>query len=416
MAAGDDLLSLVQASFAPSPPPGLGVAVSGGGDSMALLHLLTGWRAQGGPELAAVTVDHRLRPEAAAEAALVARVCAGLAVPHTVLVWAGWDGRGNLPDHARRARYRLMADWARARGLGQVALGHTMDDQAETVLMRLARGSGVDGLSAMSASRRVQGVCFRRPLLSARRQALRDYLRAIDVPWAEDPTNDNPDYDRVVARRALATLGPVGITTEGLVATAHRLTLARDVLAHAAQDLARRAARIDAGDVILSRALFDAAPLETRTRLFAHALCWVASADYRPRFSALTDAMQRAADGYRATLHGCLIMPRKGSYHITREAVAVQGQETAADALWDRRWRHIGPDGPGISVRALGKDGLAQLPGGRDDKVPVACLMGRPALWREGRLIAAPLAGWANGWTAELACDTDDFFTSLILH
>lgn len=414
-AAEQSLLALMTATFAPSPPKGLGVAVSGGGDSMALLHLLARWRAEGGPELAAATVDHGLRPEAAAEAAFVAGVCKRLAVPHATLVWEGWDGKGNLPDRARRARYRLIADWARGRGLAQVALGHTMDDQAENFLMRLARGSGVDGLSAMASRRRVHGILFVRPLMWARRGDLRTCLRSTGAEWVDDPTNDDGAYERVQARRALAVLAPLGITAESLVATAHRLDMARDALNRAAHDLARVAARIEAGDVILRRDLFDAAPFETQARLMAHALSWIASAEYRPRFAALSEVMRKIATGRRATLHGCLIMPRKGSYHITREAVAVPG-DGPTNAVWDGRWRVSGPAGAGISVGALGKAGLVQLPEPRDRSVPEASLLAQPALWMGDRLVAAPLAGWPNGWVAELARGEEDFFTSLITH
>ena len=127
--AARHLIEMIAAAFPPSPPQRLGVAVSGGGDSVALLHLLADWARESGTELRAVTVDHGLRPEAATEAADVARACAALGVGHDILRWSGWDGRGNLPDQARRARYRLMADWAQAHGIADVALGHTADDQ-----------------------------------------------------------------------------------------------------------------------------------------------------------------------------------------------------------------------------------------------------------------------------------------------
>ena len=118
----------VRSLLAPGRFDRLGVAVSGGSDSLALLHVLADRAQEGGPELAGVTVDHGLRPEAAAEAAMVARVCAGLGVSHDTLRWQGWDGKGNLPDRARRARYGLIGDWARARGIAAVALGHTLAD------------------------------------------------------------------------------------------------------------------------------------------------------------------------------------------------------------------------------------------------------------------------------------------------
>ncbi|WP_114967069.1 tRNA lysidine(34) synthetase TilS, partial [Alkalilacustris brevis] len=183
--------------------PGLGVAVSGGGDSVALLLLVADWAAARGVRLRAVTVDHGLREGAAQEAEAVARLCAELGIGHDILRWQGWDGQGNLQDAARRARQGLIAGWARDHGLAAVALGHTRDDQAETVLMRLARGAGVDGLSGMAPLRLAVGLAWLRPLLDVGRAELRALLRARGVPWAEDPSNEDARFQRVRARRAL---------------------------------------------------------------------------------------------------------------------------------------------------------------------------------------------------------------------
>ncbi len=415
-AAEDFLSERLRAAFPPSPPARLGVAVSGGGDSMALLHLAALWARDGGPEIHAVTVDHRLRAEAALEAATVARGCAALGVSHDTLIWQGWDGRGNLQGQARQARYRLMADWAQGHGITTVALGHTADDQAETFLMRLARGSGVDGLAAMAGRRRHLGVDWVRPLMWSRRCELRDWLTARKIGWIEDPSNDDPVFDRVQARRALASLAPLGITTEGLIATADRLRLAREALAHTAHDLARRAARIAAGDVILDRALLEEAPLETQLRLLSHALCWVASAEYRPRFSALNATYGAALQGRRTTLHGCLVMPTKREFRITREAAAVASLVAPATERWDSRWRLTGPSAADLTLRALGETGLAQCPDWRASGHPRATLLAAPAVWAGDLLVAAPLAGRALGWSAELHRGDDDFFTTLIVH
>ena len=130
-----DLLAKLLDGFAASPGGRLGVAVSGGSDSVALLHLLAGHAPLRDAGLYCVTVDHGLRPESAAEARFVSELCCSLDIPHQTLCWQGWDGRGNTQDAARRARYSLMADWAHTHGIGAVALGHTQDDQAETVLM-----------------------------------------------------------------------------------------------------------------------------------------------------------------------------------------------------------------------------------------------------------------------------------------
>ncbi|WP_268234503.1 tRNA lysidine(34) synthetase TilS [Frigidibacter albus] len=409
----DPLLRTIIAALTPGRIERLGVAVSGGGDSVALLHLLAAWRAAGGPDLAAVTVDHGLRPEAAAEAEAVAVVCAGLGVPHTVLRWQ-WDRRGNLQDAARRARQRLIAEWAAGQGAGAVALGHTADDQAETVLLRLARGSGVDGLSGMAAERRAEGVLWLRPLLEVRRGALRDWLRTRGVGWAEDPSNDDPRFDRVKARQALAALAPLGLDVAGLADTAARMRMAREALAQTAQAAARGLGRIDAGDVVLASG-FAGLPEETRLRIAAHALRWIGGGDYRPRLAALQGALAAAQGGKPATLAGCLLLPEAGGLRIAREPQAVAATTGLVGDLWDGRWRLEGPGPADCEVRALGAAGLALCPGWRETGRPHAGLAATPAVWRGANLVAAPLAGHPAGWRAELACGEEDFLHSLIL-
>lgn len=413
--AADRLKELVRQHWTPGPSR-LGVAVSGGSDSLALLHLLADWAAEGGPDLSVVTVDHGLRPEARTEAEAVSAICSTLGFSHDILTWDGWDQTGNLPDQARRARYGLIAGWAATRGLDDVALGHTADDQAETFLLRLMRGSGVDGLSAMAARRRAQGLTWHRPLLAARRADLRQFLTARGVGWIDDPTNEDPAYDRVKVRQAMTHLAPLGLTVEALVATAVRLRLARQALDHLAQDTARRAAKVEAGDVILDRAFLAEAPEETRLRLIAHALVWVSGADYRPRLAALRSACDQIAQGKRVTLHGCLLMPRQKTLRITREWAAVANITSPPDQPWDGRWHLTGPMTPGLRVGALGESGLKQCPDWRATGLPRATLLASPALWDGDRLIAAPLAGQGNGWVAKLPGDGADFMAKLIVH
>ena len=191
-----ELGSALDAAVAAAPEGEIGVAVSGGGDSVALLLLLEAAAARVGRSVAAVTIDHGLRPESAGEAAAVAALCAGRGIAHETRRWEGWDEAGNLQGRARQARRALIAGWARGRGIGAVALGHTLDDQAETVVLRLARGSGVDGLAGMAAVVRAEGVLWLRPLLGVRRAALRGWLEAEGMGWSEDPSNLDLRFDR----------------------------------------------------------------------------------------------------------------------------------------------------------------------------------------------------------------------------
>ena len=379
---------------------------------MALLLLAV----DAGLQVRAVTVDHGLRPEAAAEAAWVGRLCAGLGVHHDTLRWLGWDGAGNLQDQARRARLSLIADWARAAGLGAVALGHTQDDQAETVLMRLARRAGVDGLSAMAAERRAQGMIWRRPLLSVSRDDLRAYLRASGQAWIEDPSNDMLRFDRVKARRALAALAPLGITPEVLAGVADQMRRTRSALDHQTEAAARQIVRIEGGDVVMDRAGFQAQPDEIRRRLLVGALGWVGSAEYGPRAASVQALLTAVAAGRGGTLAGCRVSLRGPRLRVAREWQAVRDVVAVPGQLWDRRWIVRGPDFNGLDVRALGEAGLSAAGDWRKSGLPRASLLASPSVWRAEVLIAAPLVGSTAGWTAELAGGGDGFFLSLLSH
>lgn len=376
----------------------VGVAVSGGGDSVAALVLAV--EALGAARVAAVTVDHGLRPEAAAEAAGVAALCARLGVAHDVLRWDEGPAGGNLMGEARAARLRLIGGWARGR-VGAVLLAHTRDDQAETLLMRLARGSGVDGLSGMAARREAEGVLWLRPLLDVSRAELRRALTERGVGWVEDPSNADPRFLRVRARQALSVLEGLGIDAATLAATAGRMQRARTVLEDAAQRALEDHVAEDCGILRIGAAALDL-PGETRDRLFAHLLMQLSGSAYRPRL----EDLQRLLAAGRGTLMGCLLRRRGDKLFLGREARAVADLACPAGQDWDGRWRAAGPGE--ARIRALGQAGLAQLsqqargglhPHWRETEIPEPLLRGLPGLWRDGRLVAAPLALWPQGWS-----------------
>lgn len=399
----DALLLDVLAPALPSPlPHRIGIAVSGGGDSLALLHLVWRLLAGRGTELRAVTVDHRLRREAAAEAEHVARFCASIGVRHDTLVWDHDEIAGNLPDQSRRARYGLIAHWAKERGIGHVFLGHTADDQAETLLMELAREAGLDGLSGMRPEWSADGIRWQRPLLPVGRAELRDYLDRQGICWIDDPSNTDESYQRVRARKALASLAPLGIGAEGLARVARNLAAAREELVVAALALATRIARTEAGTVRIGRAGLMAAGEDARRRLVVAALRWTSGADYAPRAEALGRLMAAMAAGRSATLAGCSIRTGADEVSFLRELKAVGGIETGTGDLWDKRWRLTGPHDPGLRIRALGAEGLRSCKDWRATGLSRAALVVSPAIWRGEMLIAAPLAGKVEGWVVEI--------------
>ena len=183
------------------------VAVSGGGDSLALLYLSSAWAKQHDIELFAATVDHGLRPEAGAEAAFVSSVCASLGIPHKILEWQGQKPGSGISALARDARYGLLETHAASIDTQVIMTGHTLDDQAETVAMRLDR-TGLEhsgrGLAGMARRTRLpRKTILYRPLLGLTRQELRNYLNSIGQPWIEDPTNQDQSYERVRVRKYL---------------------------------------------------------------------------------------------------------------------------------------------------------------------------------------------------------------------
>ncbi|GLS85625.1 tRNA(Ile)-lysidine synthase [Cypionkella aquatica] len=387
----------------------IGVMVSGGGDSMALLHLLQ--RCHPG-RVAALTIDHGLRAEARAEAEMVAAFCAARAIPHQISLWQRKDVAGNLMDAARRARYQIAEAWAVAQDIAQIAVGHTADDQAETFLIGLARQAGIDGLSGMRSSWGQGQVQFSRPLLGVSRADLRGYLRRHAVNWVEDPSNSDLHYTRVKARNALATLADFGITATKLAVVADNLESARWALTRQMAEAAQGFAQTATGMLTLPRETYLALPAEIQRRLLIAALRWMSGAAYPPREHGLAAVQTALAAGKDATLGGVRYRCHSDAIQILREAKAVQDMQVPTDQRWDNRWQLSGPHAPDLTIGALGADGLSCLKAWRDLGIPRDALLVSPAIWRNQTLIAAPVAGFSNGWCANCSPSFASFVLS----
>ena len=407
------LIAAARFAFAPfGNPPVFGLAVSGGSDSLAMLHLI----AQVAPDMActvqAITIDHGLRAEAADEAAYVGRICAGLGVAHSTVKWDHAETLGNLMDRARRARYALMADWARTSGIGHVAVAHTMDDQAETVLMGLARAAGIDGLSGMRSTWREGRIVFTRPFLDVSRADLRSYLTRKGIAWIDDPSNTDGRYQRIKARRALAALAPVGITAERLARVASNLDFARSALAGYTAEIAADLVTEVAGGLQIRREQYSFQSVEMQRRLLIAALRWVSGATYAPRATAVGNVELAIVTGKDSTLSGCRIRLKADLITITREPRAVVTTTCPSDQLWDGRWRVTGPHAPDLTLRALGAEGLRNCKNWREMGHSRDALLVSPAVWRGDALISAPLAGFNREWTATIPIGFEKFVLS----
>ncbi|MDZ4096890.1 MAG: tRNA lysidine(34) synthetase TilS, partial [Paracoccaceae bacterium] len=376
--------------------------------SLAMLHVLVraAWSVR------AVTVDHGLRPEAAAEARMVAQICAALGVEHDTLRWDHGAIAGNVQDQARRARYGLIADWARAKGITHVAVGHTADDNAETVLLGLAREAGLDGLCGMRPRWQEAGLEWGRPFLAQTRADLRRYLGARGIGWIDDPSNEDDHYTRVRARKVLAALAPLGITSAGLNAVAGHLASVRASMDWALAGAVAQIVRTEAGEVIVDRAGFDALPAEFARRLVIAALRWVSGAGYAPRAAAVQRVQEAVQAGRDCTLWGCRIRATGQQVRIYREARAVVGVVCDTGQLWDGRWRLEGPHAQGLQVRALGAAGLLLCKEWRKIGVSRGAALASPAIWRGNVLICAPLAGFGGDWAARIVTSFHQFVVS----
>ena len=417
----DPLAQSIAASFDPAPPPVLGVAVSGGGDSVALLHLLNDYARSRGIALHAATVDHGLRPEAAREAAMVAAQCRALGVAHDTLRWTGWDHSGNLQNEARKARYRLLADWARGQGIDAVCIGHTADDLAETFVMRLGRRAGVDGLSAMPAVFDRHGMRWHRPLLNARRADLRAHLTRCGVTWVDDPSNEDDSFARVRIRKALTVLTDLGVDSAALADVSRHLADARTALDAQMFAAARAHAHVQCGAVAMDWQALCALPTETRRRLLTHTITWINGATYAPRSSAVAEVLTALDDAGAATVQGCELRLKRDKLWIYRELQAVRAVDAPVGALWDGRWR-LEPCGDApvpntqTTIRALGAEGLRSFADWRHLGVPRGVLLASPAVWQGAELVAAPLVGRSQNWQAVLERGEDAFFAAHMTH
>lgn len=368
----------------------------------------------------AFTVDHGLREASSREAARVATWAHKHKIPHQTLVWTGRKPATNVQALARAARYRLIAERMRVAGIEFLLTGHTLDDQAETFLLRLARGSGLDGLSGMSPVApyplaEFTHLSLARPLLAFSHARLIATLRARKQKWIEDPSNDDDRFARIQIRNLMPALGEAGVTHERIAAAAAHLHRAQRAIDADVAALIEGGAELSPWGYALMKAdSFAAAPREVALRALARLIEALGGAEYPPRFEqtelALDWLVAPKAGPRGRTLGGCRLARRDDTtVLIAREEAALAKEEPVLhlepgqSGLWDRRYLVAlsVAASEGADVRRLGAPGLkavghsALLPPVEPHRI-AACA---PALWRDGHLAAAPLAGFESGGT-----------------
>lgn len=289
------------------------LAVSGGPDSVALMLLVSRWSMRARRNVAVATVDHGLRPESRDEARLVGEWARELGFPHHLLRWEGAKPKTRIQERARDARYRLLAQCAREVGANAVVTAHHADDQAETILFRLTRGSGVAGLAGMAAVSRLDGLLLLRPLLGLRKEQLEAFCVASKHACLRDPSNENPAFARTRLRRLRGLLEENGLDTQALLRLGARAARGEAALAWSAADAAARLpAERGANDFRVAADPLRALPQELLQRVIAAEIARIgASAPRLERLETAIDKLSRAlAAGapLRITLGGTLIV------------------------------------------------------------------------------------------------------------
>lgn len=377
------------------------MACSGGADSLALALLTAEWAGPRGIAVSALIVDHRLRKDSAAEARQVAAWLKQAGIAAHILTRKGPKPKADIQAAARAARYGLLADWCARHGVRHLLLAHHREDQAETLLLRAMRGSGIDGLAAMAASRRLNGdLHILRPLLDQPKARLAAALQKRGQAWIEDPSNRNDAFARVRVRQALQTLDEDGSLARHLATTAANMARARQALeCIAAETLERSVAWHAAGFAWLDADVLRAAPEEIGLRALARLLRLVGGLPEPPRLESLQRLLSDL--GQPATLHRCRLLPIDGRLAmggrllVHREARFLPDPlplgRIGAEAEWDGRFDLLAAKPlPGLRLAALGDARHSEL-AAREAEIPRPVWPSLPALWRGKRLVGLPV-------------------------
>ncbi|EDP62231.1 Predicted ATPase of the PP-loop superfamily implicated in cell cycle control [alpha proteobacterium BAL199] len=359
---------------------------------MALLHLTDAWARGHGRALLVYTVDHGLRPEAVVEAGRVGQVCAMAGRPHRILRWLGTKPGSGLQAAARRARYDLMAQACRDDGVVDLLLAHHLEDQAETVLHRIDRGTGPDGLAGMARVRAFDGVRLLRPLLDVPKVRLLATCRSVGVEWAEDPSNSDPRFARTELRQLAPVLADVGVTSIRLGRLASAMASARAALDGFTADwMAQHASVLLVGAVRMNRAVLVEAPVVLRRRLIDRALRAIGGNNYPLR----SDGLERLLAWIEAdrpetrtrtrTLAGCRVEIAGDGLTILRDwrqaarpvVIAAHGR-----GRWDCRFEIENPTSSPVRVGVCGGEGWRRW----RRTAQSSALAGRPMVAHAARL------------------------------
>lgn len=403
-AVGRDEFSALIKPFGPFPHPyHFAIAVSGGPDSMALALCAKEWAEKNDQRLIAFIVDHGLRSESANEAQETHERLKGIGINSEILIWEHAPIVTKLHMSARKARYRLLIDACKRRGIPDLWLAHQREDQAETILMRIAKGTGIDGLAGIAAENKVDDIRLLRPFLSVAKERLIATCQNAELRFAEDASNASEKFARGRLRRVMPLLADEGFTLDRLIDLGMRAASVKDALDFYTHTLLQEAtSRDDAGAIRIDLARLSAAPCAIAGRVLSACLNEVRAEDYAPEYASLMkliDALCADGEMPSRTLQGCMISKTPTHVTVQREIAHITDApiiKPGESVLWDKRWHvNLTKNAAGdFTIRPLGTiehDVLDRLaPNLRHDVPQGRARAALPALYQDGKLKLIP--------------------------
>ncbi len=337
----------------------LAVAVSGGADSMCLAYLCYQYSLLQKADMVALIVDHGLRAESSQEADWVRNFLEKKGVRAEILVWQGNKPKRNIHQHARSARYKLLTNYCKANDIEYLLVAHNLEDQAETVLLRIYRGSGIDGISGIARKVKMNGITIMRPLLKCSRKHIESTLEQAGWEWVNDPSNINLKYSRTQVRNLLNGLEEKDVWVNRLCLLAENASRARLYLEKETRKAIDSIVTVQFyGYALIDQEGFCALEEEIALRTLSYCLKKISGNAYPPRFDSLKRVFKLIKRKHKiaATLWGCELKQKKHNIVIYRELKAIEAFRPLDENLvWDKRYK-IKPL-PGAYIGCLGSAG-----------------------------------------------------------
>lgn len=344
----------------------IAVATSGGADSMCLLYLAYLFCKASKTELVALIVDHKLRAESTQEANKVAHFIKSYGIKVKILAWEDKKPTANIQHHARKERYKLLTDYCKAHGIKQLLVAHNLQDQAETVLLRIYRGSGVDGIAGINKSIKFNEVEIVRPLLEVDRNQIERTLIQANWPWVEDPSNQNLKFERVKIRKLLAALPNKELWFKRIQLLAKNAKRTKDFLQQTTKEHFKQCIELnELGYATLDTYKFSKLHEEVGLRVLVKIFCILSGKEFKPRLKNVEKLFQKIHSNaaFIVTLGNLKIRTQKSTIVFYRELNAAEGELSLKPNSWlewDYRFR-IKVQAHGMKVASLGKENWVKL-------------------------------------------------------